>query len=427
MRARKLTLKPTFSTKPSFMANVLQHHIEFHPRPVSHAPSPFGFGFGLGPAAASAIAAVGWQPATPGHTNAAAFHQLASVVSQSSRVQKRRLEQEEETESHRYAGQRDESMDRSPTPERPKRAAPKRAKTAPSAVTSKDGSESKENKPPSDDDSDVDVGVLLASLPSQSLLPLLTALLKSQPSLKSSILPLIPRPTLETAIQALAQSAKKLRDAYPYSNAGALSQTSNSSHLAFGRNSISPNPTSFTHSSHNSGSGMRDSYILSRLRPHISEFVSACFSYLPYFSYVTTTLNTLSQSVPNGQPQSHSTALQTLHKDKSHPSETFLFLSALTNHVMSQPPLTQTSLAPMLFPRLSEEWNAWVDRVDDVVNRQGGMFGSETVRSWERGLDEFAENKGFEGASVMRVLRDKWVCRVGWLVGRFVQQPMEEL
>ena len=143
----------------SFMANVLQPHIEFPPCAVSHAPSPFGFGFGLGgSSAASAMSSVAWPATTPGHTNHAAFQQLASSVSQSSRAQKRRLEPDEDAEPHsRFTGQRDESMDRSPTPERPKRSAPKRVKVAPTNSSSKDA---KENKAPNNDD-DVDVGVLL--------------------------------------------------------------------------------------------------------------------------------------------------------------------------------------------------------------------------------------------------------------------------
>lgn len=100
-----------------------------------------------------------------------------------------------------------------------------------------------------------------------------------------------------------------------------------------------------------------------------------------------------------------------------------MFLAALTSHILSQPPLTRSSLAPLLLPRLSEEWKAWVDRVDQVVNREGGMFGSETVRSWERGLDEYAQAKD-NGLEVLRQIRDHWVVKVGWLVGR---QAMEEL
>lgn len=170
---------------------------------------------------------------------------------------------------------------------------------------------------------------------------------------------------------------------------------------------------------------MREEYILSRLRPHIGEFVSACFSYLPYFSYVATPapLSHSAKTRTQSHAQSHASALQSQHKDKSHPSETYLFLAALTSHVLSQPPLTQSSLVPMILPRLIEEWRAWINHVDEVVNRQGGMFGQETVRTWERGLDEFAQAKGY-GLDVMRQIRDDWVSKVGWLVGR---QPMEEL
>jgi hypothetical protein len=116
-----------------------------------------------------------------------------------------------------------------------------------------------------------------------------------------------------------------------------------------------------------------------------------------------------------------------LHKDKFHPSETFLFLSAVTNQIINQPPLTLTELAPLIIPRLSEEWKTWVDKVDEVVNRQGGMFGSEAVRNWERFLDEMAEVKAPGVAEVMLAIRDSWVSKVGWLVGRTSQQPMDEL
>lgn len=165
---------------------------------------------------------------------------------------------------------------------------------------------------------------------------------------------------------------------------------------------------------------MRESYILSRLRPHIHEFVSACMSYVLYFSYVS------AQTQVGSWARGHSAAVQVQQKDKSHPSETFLFLSALTTHITNQPPLTQASLAPLLLPRLSKEWEAWVDRLDEIVNREGGMFGGETVRSWEKTLDEFAETRGPEGWGVMREVRDRWVGKVGWLVGRNVVHAMEE-
>jgi hypothetical protein len=62
-----------------------------------------------------------------------------------------------------------------------------------------------------------------------------------------------------------------------------------------------------------------------------------------------------------------------------------------------------------------------------VVNRQGGMFGSETVRVWERELDKFADHKGPEERHVMREIRDMWVAKVGWLAGRIRHHAMEEL
>lgn len=261
-------------------------------------------------------------------------------------------------------------------------------------------------------------------------------MINAQPSLKSLILPLIPRPTLDTAIQALEQSARKLRDAYPYSNTPtpSFASVSATTSLGFGfgfnsqRSGFGSNlDDDQRNSGANDGSGMRDSYILSRLRPHIHEFVSACMSYVPYFSYVACA-QTASQHQPGSWSHGHSAVLQSQHKDKSHPTETFVFLSALTTHITCQPPLTQASLAPLLLPRLSREWVAWVDRLDQVVNGEGGMFGGETVRSWEKTLDEFAEARGPEGWGVMREVRDRWVAKVGWLVGRNVVHPtrMEE-
>ncbi|KAG6818020.1 hypothetical protein H0H87_009175 [Tephrocybe sp. NHM501043] len=360
------------------------------------------------------MAAAGWQPSsTPGHTNPAAFQHLASSVNQFSiaRAQKRRHEFEDDSTSVR-----DASMDRSPTPERPKRAPPKRARVQPQADgTSKVDQNLKENKAPGGtDDQDVDVGVLLASLPPQSLLPLITSLLNAQPSLKATILPLIPRPTLETATQALSHSAKKLRDAYPYSSAPTFGQSTST--FGFGRASNTNTPA-FPPAHHNGG--MRDSYIISRLRPHISDFVAACCSYLPYFSSLPTPSHSHSES-------SSSTALQSLHKDKSHPSETFSFLCTLTTHIISQPALAQAELVQQLFPRLSEEWKGWIVKVDEIVNQSGGMFGSETVQGWGRALDEMAEAKLVDGSDVMRTMRDLWVSKVGWLIGRTVQHAMDE-
>lgn len=151
------------STKPvsSLMANVLHPHIDFGPRPATHASSPFGFGFGLGTSATSAMVA-GWQLSpTPGHTNPSAFHQLTSVNQNTpSRPLKRRHEPQDDSEASRPA--RDHSMDRSPTPERPKRVAPKRARVTSILEYSRNETAAKENKAQNTNiDDDIDAGVLL--------------------------------------------------------------------------------------------------------------------------------------------------------------------------------------------------------------------------------------------------------------------------
>jgi len=340
-------------------------------------------------------------------------HSPSTHHSYPARALKRRLDPDDEDDS----GRKDIVMDRSPTPERAKRTAPKRLRTVPSTESGvRDERTSKENKAPG---SDVDIGVLLATLPPQSLLPILTSLISAQPSLKPAVLELIPRPTVDTAVQAIAQSAKKLKDAYPYSNTSSFTSSSITS-FGFGSTSTSQRSSGFglgrsgshqllfgqTNVNNNQHGGMREEYIVSRLRPHISDFVAACFSYLPYFSYVS--------------PQSLASTSQ-----KSHPSETFAFLSALTSHVLSQPPLTQTSLVPAVLPRLLEEWKAWVRELDDIVNRQAGMFGVETVKGWEKELDEFAHAKD-HGLEVLREIRDTWVGKVGWLVGRRLEYRMDD-
>ncbi|EIW86794.1 hypothetical protein CONPUDRAFT_134150 [Coniophora puteana RWD-64-598 SS2] len=400
------------------MANVVHPHINFFPRPVNSHPS-LGFGFGL-----SSDQACRQATATPPVQQLASTFQLPST----NRIQKRRFDAEDDAESSRQSA-RDVAMDRSPTPERPKRTAPKRARTI--QGDGKDDKSSKETVSTSAA-ADVDLGVLLASLPPSTLLPLLNSLITAQPSLKTTILSLIPRPTLETALQALEQSMKKLRDAYPYSAAPIQNPTvASTSSFGFGSSFsasrsdvtgssgfgrlVSPQPSILQSHQAQQSTGMRDSYVQSRLRPHIHNFVSIATSYLPYFSLV-----------PSSAHESLASANQIQRKEKASPTEAYAFLAALTSHILCQPPLTQASLAPLLLPRLQQEWKAWVDRVDEYVNREGGMFGSETVKGWEKGLDEYAEAKGPDGWEIFRGMRDHWVLKVGWLVGRTMHQPMEE-
>jgi hypothetical protein len=146
---------------------------------------------------------------------------------------------------------------------------------------------------------------------------------------------------------------------------------------------------------------MRDEYITSRLQPHVQEFVSTSLSYLRYFSALPST------AADGAQPAS-------LAKERL--VESFKFLEALMSDVLAQPSLTRASLLPQLQPRLVAEWRAWVNRVDDLVNRQVVMFGQAEAENWERALNEYAEAKGHE-LEGMREVRDRWVAKVGWLAG----------
>ncbi|KLO14501.1 hypothetical protein SCHPADRAFT_996611 [Schizopora paradoxa] len=395
------------------MAYVVHPHVEFRPAAVNHSPSPLGFGFGL--AASSA-----WQP----QGLLSSCGQQQSLVSQHSSphksAQKRRHEDTD--------GDRDESMDRSPTPERRpmRRILPKRSRLLVEPVHEQganNNNDDKENRTPNNASGDgVDVGMLLASLPPQSLLPILNSLLVTMPALKPTILSLIPRPTMQTAVAALNQAAKQLREAHPYSAPSAQPSTSTSfgfggQQLASRSNLSVPSSSGFLRPSP-SQNGMRDAYVISRLRPHVNDFVSTASSYMPYFSY----LNDSSSKVQAAQGSKDKTT--------SHPTETFEFLSTLTSHLLSQPQLTQSLLLPQILPRLLQEWMAWVLRVDNYINKEAGMFGQDTAQGWIRALDQYADAKlhGVDGemATGFQTIRNRWVSQVGWLVGRREVHSMEE-
>lgn len=120
------------------MANVIApHHPQFQFNPsVTHSPLP---------AAPSPVIMAGWNP----------LHHSATHHASPARVQKRRMDPEDDEDT----GRRDVSMDRSPTPERVKRAPPKRLRMVPSSeIAGRDGRNTKDNKAPGND---IDIGVLL--------------------------------------------------------------------------------------------------------------------------------------------------------------------------------------------------------------------------------------------------------------------------
>ncbi|KZW02545.1 hypothetical protein EXIGLDRAFT_637066 [Exidia glandulosa HHB12029] len=351
---------------------------------LPHIPKQYPFG-----AATTAF----HHPSPPSALFASHNHNLParSVAAQSN---KRRLERDDEDEENGYGyddedgGRQDrrrraspaDAMDRSPTPERPRKAPPKRLRMA-AASAAKDKDEHKQAEP------EQDVGVLLARLPPQSLLPILTSLIQARPELKPVVLALIPRPTLEMATQALADAARKLRDAYPYSQAPTLSFASTS--FGFGSGFAQPQRAP----------QIRDEYVLSRLRTPIADFVSTALSYLSYFSYA--------------HPQSLAVHTPTLS-----PFEVYTYLAALTSHIFAQPPLAVNAVSAEIQMRLVEEWKAWVERIDQYVNKEGRMFEARLVQNWIDQLDSFAAQSQFPLGQQMKHVRDTWVARAGWLVQR---------
>lgn len=422
------------------MANLVHPSPQFGLRPavVNHAPS-LGFGFGL----SSAPSLPGRQPSAmqaPAYSPSHSASGPAYTPNHGKQTHKRRYDNDDDD--------RDDSMDRSPTPEQRalKRIIQKRLRVLESSSNERNSGQDKsdgerksaENEP----DDDVDLGMLLgvaphsdlrfflmlysASLPSESLLTILTSLISSHPNLKPAILSLIPRPALNAALSALDQAAKRLNDAYPYSNTSThFPQQSATTSFGFGAGTFTSGRTNTdaSSSSHHSGfgrhptqsTGMRDSYVQSRLRQPIGNFCSTAFFYMPYFSY----------SSESSMTQAHSHG-----NEKAHPTEVFDFLTALTRHLTIFPPLVQSSLLPLISSRLLQEWLAWVNRVDQYVNTEAGMFGMEVVQSWAQTLDEFAGSKvGASNSNFvndMKMIRDRWIAAVGWLIRRQVHRMYEE-
>lgn len=412
-------------------------HVPFRSAPVTHAPSPFGFGFGLSNQASTSSMAPHLNDMSgafqqshhahsgPPHNPFANLAQPSSHARATGASPARPNTKRRHDDSGDGDNREDSNMNtRSPSPDRPRRVVTKRLR-----ATNTDRDASTKAAEAQDSQANVDVGVLLgmysvisrfqcanllryiASLPSESLLPLLTSLITSQPSLKPLVLSLIPHPSVETAIRALNASAKALKDAYPYAQ---TSSSSTSTSFGFGSSfgtsgsMHAPTSTSFgfrpATSSHATG-GMREDYIRSRIRPAVAEFISTATSYLSYFSLI-----------PSPQTPSQQFSRATLH-------DSFAYLCALTAHIMRSPPLARVLLFenPVLFPKVSQEWNAWIDRLDIEVNQNGGMFSGDAAKEWERSLDELVKEGPVPGqVGDMQPIRDKWIEKVGWMVGRTV-------
>ena len=143
------------------MANVLAQLPQFgfnHSHSPSHPPLPV--------APTPAIMA-SWGPVV--HQSSSNYQLPAT------RVQKRRLEQEDDDEARQ-----DVVMERSPTPERPKRAPPKRARRVDPSTNN--GSQNNQgSKDEGSSENEVDIGVLLGIFYLESVLMFISNQIYAQP------------------------------------------------------------------------------------------------------------------------------------------------------------------------------------------------------------------------------------------------------
>lgn len=239
------------------------------------------------------------------------------------------------------------------------------------------------------------------------MLPILTSLLSEHPTLKSTILSKIPKPTLATALNALNRAAKKLRDEHPYT-APSTMQPFHQTPLG---NSIYHSKRPMDLASDNNGPGygfQREQYILDRLRPAVNDYASTALSYLRYFS-----------SLPSDNVMPSSSCKD--EREDVHPTETFEYLSVVTEHLLTQNAHCQRVLSPLLLPRLLQEWIAWVDKVDMSL-KEGGMFGANVAQNWINTLDRYTKAKvvglNDDLEAGFREIRDRWLAAAGFLVGR---------
>lgn len=280
--------------------------------------------------------------------------------------------------------------------------------------------------------------------------------------------------TLGTAhVPAASSTSSALGLTTGVSGFGALSLDTGSNGTDFNFGSSAPSTSAGTNSA-----SQRDAYVMSRLRPAIQAFTSTVHAYLPYFSLIPAPV---SLSSLQRKPSGSSLVSSKPNDQQPHPDETFIFLASLTNSILSLPSKVVSALNEQSsFPdRLMKEWKAWLDHLDVAVNTKGEMFSGDQARSWIHALDSFAMGNtvststapgfgssfayggssgfgagfGFGGPSAptsgwgtssgaggwgnassttnmssricptnnlpeLKNLRDAWVEKVGWLVGR---------
>ncbi|KAK9897205.1 hypothetical protein P389DRAFT_188866 [Cystobasidium minutum MCA 4210] len=261
-----------------------------------------------------------------------------------------------------------------------------------------------------------DVGKALASLSKPALLSVLTSLLATQPSLKSTVLSLLPAPSLESFTSTLQSAEKKVLDALPV-----------------GRN-------------------LRDEYIWSRIRAPLEEYIAEARLALSQFCPSSTSLSSLSSS-----SEHEASSAQT----QQHPATIFSFLFTLTQSVrkleviLPRAPLpfgtprtsnnnssasinnpsslNQNDPLVCFLPALINQWHVLVTKLSNLVNQNGRVLSAEMVRNWFKQLDALVDvdtsasttsttnNTENDSTSVGRkaceAVRERFVKELGWLVG----------
>lgn len=313
-----------------------------------------------------------------------------------------------------------------------------------------------------DSGSDVDLGVLLASLPPQVHLQLLHSMIRERPSLKPLLLSLLPPPELEYCVANIEEKLKRVIEVMPIGSTTTTSNTTASSTptsitagfggfssrpprlgggvtfggqattasgrvaLGFGFGSGSAaslySPTATT-------DGMiSDGYVLNRIRGPVNDLCLSATTYLPYF-------------LPGGkQTSGNSPALSSDVSQPAvapHASVSFQYLHFVTDLLLAQllPLLPKTSpvLAPIttLLDAVIAGWLEWINALSEHVNKAAGMYPASMVEGWYKVLEQISsthitKETGLSQSpdDLMRRLvekvgqvKDRWVQEVGWLIG----------
>ncbi|EIW72504.1 hypothetical protein TREMEDRAFT_58676 [Tremella mesenterica DSM 1558] len=235
---------------------------------------------------------------------------------------------------------------------------------------------------------DVDMGVMLASLPPPYHLRILLQLLQNDPSLSATVMPLLPLPELQDCEDQLENAVDGIKRL------------------------LLPFPGSATSASEREWRRVIDK---------VDYFCRMCTTYLEIFT-------------------KHSpTGLEKTYDILALLSSSFLQVLSLSppppSHAQSpSTPIERFGLS------LIRAWSTWVSNLSENVNRRGGMFPHSTVSGWLGTLDtlagQHAVNSWSSGAGTIPVvpgighptvrafreamepIRQKFITDLGWLAGR---------